>query len=292
MRALKRIGITLVICIVVCFIAIGFQVWLDLSTREDDVLTYTRLAMKNALVNIQTTEQEGYNYLSSGKSKTYQYDSKKYQEYLADLLAQTGASSDTNMKTIREFLKANIDNASGDALFRPIQFGMTYVDKELFEESFETAIQDLVEANYNMANKYEVGGVSFTTKAPSALKIDSCDFKISDPQLGEIPTSGGAVTDIYKSIYGIDTFEQAAATNLGFTSSAINFYIYYDIEVTVNWSSASTNLLMTKSFLSSLTGRNKVRSNLEYTPSENGSPEYLYIPGKSITYTYRYVLTN
>ncbi len=301
MRALKHIGIAIVICMAVCFLAIGFQVWFDLSTREDDVLTYTRLAMKNALVNIQTTEQEGYNFVSSGKSSSYTYNSANYNKYLIDLLNQTNASGDENMKAVKQFLEVNIQDKTDDALFRPIQFGMTYVDKELFEESFNSSIQDLVDANYNKANNYETAGVSFTTKAPNALKINNCNINIDGPKLGAIPTRDDEVDPIYKSIYGIDRLEQEALKqDLGFVSSAINFYVYYDIDVTVDWSSASANQLMTRNFFTALADKalnafanhNRVRSDLEYTPAENGAQEYLYIPGKPVTYSYRYVLTN
>lgn len=291
MRALKRIGIAIAVCMFVCFLAIGFQVWFDLSTREDDVLTFTRLAMKNALVNIQTTEQEGYNFASSGRATT-KYDSGAYNEYLKALLSALNTESDENMEAIKKFLEDNLNATDGDALFRPIQFGMTYVDKELFQESFETAVNDLVAANYDNANKYDAGGVSFTTKAPYALKINNCDFEIDGPKLGNIPTDQGAIDEIYKSIYGIDTFEDTSSKlNLGFTSSAINFYVYYDITVTVDWSSASANQLMTKNFFTNnLLGQ--VRTDLVFTPSENESQSYLYIPGKPVTYSYRYVLTN
>lgn len=291
MRALKRIGIAIAVCMFACFLAIGFQVWFDLSTREDDVLTFTRLAMKNALVNIQTTEQEGYNFASSGRATTG-YDSGAYRGYLTALLSALNTESDENMEAIKKFLEDNLNATDGDALFRPIQFGMTYVDKELFQESFETAVNDLVAANYDNANKYDAGGVSFTTKAPCALKINNCDFEIDGPNLGNIPTDHGAVDEIYKSIYGINTFEDTSShLNLGFTSSAIKFYVYYDITVTVDWSSASANQLMTKNFFTNnLLGQ--VRTDLDFTPLENGSQSYLYIPGKPVTYSYRYVLTN
>lgn len=298
MNAFKRIGICLVVCLLVSFLAIGFQVWSDLSTREDDVLTFTRLAMKDALVNIQTTEASSYNYNNRALT-TSEFAALKnnYQAYLTKLQAAASGKGDSNLDVITAFLQSNKNAATPDGLFRPIQFGMTYVDEPLFKESFEKSINDLVAANYTNASKYNTGGISFTTKAPNALKIDSYTYVIDGPKLGNIPLNDGQIDTLYKSIYGIDNIlNSSLKEELGFEDNAINFFVYYDITVTVNWSSASTNLLMTRNALFTLVdtfgGANKVNTGIEYTPSVNGSPEYVYIPGKPVTYNYRYVLTN
>lgn len=300
MTALRRVGVCIVVCMIASFFAIGFQVWYDLSTREDEVLTYTRLAMKDALVNIQTTEQEGFNYTNTKAA----YSRELYKTYLTDIKSQI--KDDKNMELISSFLNLNADNNSGDNLFRPIQYGMTYVDKELFMESFKKSLDTLVETNYPKTIESSDGLISFTTRAPSAITITDVEFKIDGPKIGELNLSTGTSADakkdsIYRSIYGIDTMaDMELVKNLGFGSSAINFYVYYDITVTVQWASASTNQLLTRNFftnladasLNALSSSNKVSSSLKYTPIVNDSQEYVYIPGDPIVYSYRYVLLN
>lgn len=329
MKSLARVGICMTLCIVLSFFAIGLQVWLDLSSREDDVLTFTRLAMKDALVNIQTTEQEGFDYLKSksmtalttGKyefglgSSSYNATGKdRYTTYLQALKDQAG--SDENMKTIQAFLAANVSDTEGEALFRPIQYGMTFVDPDLFVESFASAMEQLVAANYTKATTYNVGGISFTTKAPNALEITGISYTINGtpitsrasfagvkPKLGtlKLKNKGVNADAIYQSIYGIDKIVDSELGNdLGFGSSSVNFYVYYDISVTVSWASASTNQLMTRNFFTNLADKNlnafadnnRVSTAVRYTPSVNGSQQYVYVPGKPVTYTYRYVLLN
>lgn len=333
MKGLARVGIYMTLCIVLSFFAIGLQVWMDLSSREDDVLTFTRLAMKDALVNIQTTEQEGYDYLKGISSSGYTnvnsgkylfgftpynytgHGADKYTAYLTSLKAQ---AKDDNMKVISTFLAENQSQATsdGNALFRPIQYGMTFVDPNLFVNSFAESMEQLVAANYTKATSYSVGGVSFTTKAPYAVEITNISYKINGtpftpgtvasavkPKLGTLALDNkdGAADEIYRSIYGIDKIvDSEISGDLGFGSSSINFYVYYDIEVTVEWASASANQLMTKNFftnladmtMNSFANNNRVASGLQYTPQVNGSQQYVYIPGKPITYNYRYVLLN
>lgn len=330
MKNLARVGICITLCIVLSFFAIGLQVWMDLSTREDDVLTFTRLAMKDALVNIQTTEQEGYDYLAAVNSTGYdsstdnylfgfpKYNSythvdNGYTPYLTSLMSQ---SKDENMRVIAGFLNLNKDTSGGDALFRPIQYGMTYVDPLLFVNSFAESLKQQVDANYTKATYYDLNGIQFTTKAPSALKITGISYKINGqeytpdmssgaikPKLGilDLSKAGGNADHTYQSIYGIDKIINSEVEgNLGFGSSSINFYVYYDIEVTVSWASASANQLLTRNFFTNLADQtlnafannNKVSAHLEYTPAINGSQEYVYIPGKPVTYKYRYVLLN
>lgn len=336
MKNLARVGICITLCIVLSFFAIGLQVWMDLSSREDDVLTFTRLSMKDALVNIQTTEQEGYDYLKGTSSTGYSnvnsgkylfgfapynytsHGSDRYRAYLSNLFTKAKASgvNDANMQVITSFLQSNRESTSKDALFRPIQYGMTFVDPQLFVNSFAESMEQLVAANYTKATQYSVGGVSFTTKAPCALEITNISYKINgtpfkpgtssgaiQPALGtlKLNNKGGNADAIYRSIYGIDKIvDSEIGADLGFGSSSVNFFVYYDIEVTVEWKSASTNQLLTRNFFTNLADKslnafadnNKVSGGLSYTPQVDGSQEYVYIPGKPVTYSYRYVLIN
>ena len=61
--------------------ASGFIIWCnDLTKHESDLQTYIRLAVKDAIINVQTTEQEGLNFTVANARASQE----KYEAYLAD----------------------------------------------------------------------------------------------------------------------------------------------------------------------------------------------------------------
>lgn len=310
MRVFKRVGIILALVLFLSIALTGFQVYLDLVKREEDMNSFVRLSVKDAIVNIQTTEESGLNVQNTYTRK------KKEVSYQAYLNALAGQASDPDtLELIREFL---VDNSSekGDAMFRPIQFGMTYIDTELFKESFIKSLQQLIDMNYSHDSRAAAasqGDALFDTKVDNTLIIKSegtftghnplgsitigsetyeTHIQIEGPYLIEIDESTDVTQEeIFNSLYGGDLrkeyidLKDSAGANLGISSQSMpNFFIYYDITVSVDWASVSTNPLLGEGFLGSVWGVPD-----QYFSQDNG---YLMIPGKQIEYEYRYVLLN
>lgn len=317
MRVFKRVGITLVLVLFLSIILTGLQIYFDMIKREEDLNSFIRLSVKDAIVNIQTTEESGLNFATSqdGRQTT-----EKYAEYLNALAGQTDNSSE--LKLIYHFLEEN-SSTSGDSRFRPIQFGMTYVDKSLFVESFISSLQKLVDSNYNRTASKDIAGnsVTFGTKADGTLVIRNdesithgfvpngklsdrttfssnvddygydMNIQIDGPKLVELDKNlSPEDKEIYGSLYGNDMIDEYISlktqdSNLGISSESMpNFFIYYDIHIVVGWASISTNPLLKQSFLGRVWGVDD-----SYFSRNNG---YLMIPGRPIEYTYRYILLN
>lgn len=312
MMVFKRVGITLAVVLFLSIILSGLQIYFDMTKREEDMSAFVRLAVKDAIVNIQTTEEQSLNVVSSWARRR---STERYGEYLEALANQT--SNSEVLSLLHSFLKNNADS-KGDARFRPIQFGMTYVDTELFKESFTSSLQKLIDSNYSMdsAVKAANGNKVFDLKATDtlAIKTDICYgeqytpnggladrtsntykanvdgydiyLNIKGPNLVTFSTNDPESAAIYKSLYGADKRnDYVVEENLGFTIDTMpDFYVYYDINIVVGWSFMSTNPLLRKSFLGDTW---QVPNN--YFSRAN---DYLAIPGRPIEYTYRYVLLN
>ena len=284
MRVFPKIMGMLVATLLLSIVMVGFLVYTDLTKREDDMVTFTRLAVKDAIVNIQTTEQYGYDYTSAMGIETA---SSSYEEYLNELLDQAATLDDSSILTLLQgFLSDNQQNTEGDALFRPIQFGMTFVDKEIFLDSLSHSLNSLVDANYS----YENLEGNFVTSGDSALQLpdDIADYVTVEGPYLLVLDDTVADNIIYRQLYGIDTFESAindSYSSLGISTQTMpNFIVYYDITIeNLPWYSATTTQLLHESFLS--------RFNID--PSDGYTDAgYAKIPGKPINYTYRYVLLN
>lgn len=283
MRMFKRISIGFVICFLLCFLVTGFQVWNDLSTREDEMLAYVRLAVKNAAVNTQSTEAVEDN-LSHLKDKYAFYDRQDaIDKYLTAVKAALGTASfsQDSRDAVQFFIECN-SNAfysyytGVSTLFNPIQYGMTYIDEDEFKNSLTEYINSMIEANYGTTNQAY-------TRVSDALHLDNVQIDIDGPKVCEFDPN----SEIYRELYGMtkEISDLAPDEDLGFAQSAIDFFVYYDIKVTVDWSSATANQMLSKQYLEGI--EHVANSALRYT---QGDRNYVYIPGKTITYSYRYAV--
>ena len=96
---LKKIALAVLGFFILSF-ASGFIIWCnDLTKHESDLQTYIRLAVKDAIINVQTTEQEGLNFTVANA----RVSQEKYEAYLADLKSSAGKNPavDETLKTIR-----------------------------------------------------------------------------------------------------------------------------------------------------------------------------------------------
>lgn len=293
-----RIGLAICLSLVVGLIFIGFEVYLELTTRYEAMSAFTRLAVKNAIVNIQTTEESGNDavaYLLKPDSISgyrQRNEQKDYEDYLNTLAGSLAARAeylegeeDPNLELIQAFLASN-ESESGNDRFRPIQFGMTYVSPELFKASLKQSLYDLIQANYAANGE---GNLALTQDdavyiGKTAADIDKyVTINIDGPKAALIPEDGhGSV--LYSSIYGTDKAESSLSA-LGFEDLSIGFYVYYDITVEVNWKSTTLSPLLKLEWLGELGMVGVGEDNFD----SNG---FLRIPGKPVTYSYRYVLTN
>lgn len=287
-KIIKKFTFMILILVLVCFAGTGAEYASTTVLRKNAMTSFVRLATKNALVSIQTTEQYGNDY-ASGINKANNSDQIKkekvdYKAYLDALFNQmkniqgsaktgslTGTQAKKNLETIRAFLKAN-QTSTGDDMFRPIQFGMTYVSETRFKEAFEEYLSRLVESNYG---QYE--------NNCSDIVIDSCEYLINGPyvQMIENNTESKAM---YEYLYGIDKASAVFKkwSDLGIGDYSLNFFVYYDISVTVHWSSALKGFATREGFL----------SKFGVPSSSFDSNGALLATAPDITYEYRYVLTN
>lgn len=290
-------ALTLLAVVLVGFVSTGFEMYHTISTREEAMRTFVRLATKDAIVNIQATEEYGLDAREAQKllNFTDNLERNDYSAYLNALAAGFANSADgnaENLALIQKFLQMNKSNMGNkDAVFRPIQFGMTYVSPELFEASFKCALRDLIKANFASTEDGELA-----VEQNDAIYINwgsgaidrYIDVRVSEPKAAPIPR-GSENSYLFNSIYGVDkaNFQFASLEeSLGFADASINFYVYYDIDITVRWKSTMSNQLLTAGFLRNF-GIEDNHDGKLFDP--NG---FLRMDGPDIHYSYRYVLTN
>lgn len=297
---LKKIALAVLGFFILSF-ASGFIIWYnDLTKHESDLQTYIRLAVKDAIINVQTTEQEGLNFIVANKRRE---STEKYEEYLKALepSAENNPAIDETLKTIRTFLNNNKDLQDGEGLFRPIQFGMTYLDKELFEESFKKSLSNLIAVNYNSDHNTSK---SFTCYDALHVYTDDIKFKIAGPNVVSLADTDDDTKQFLRQLYGIDKASEYISdynnklgdnsASLGISTNTVpDFYVYYDITVDVPWGSSTAF-----PFLSKYVWDNRGFTNIEYSdpanPDVTDGQRFIRWHSDSTveTYKYRYVLLN
>lgn len=302
MQFLKKVFVAIPVTLLLAFICMGLVIYFDLTERSQDLDTYIRLAMRDALINVQTTEENGLDFTKGNSSYDAAVSRQKYRQYLAALDSETahlGRSAEDTMHLLHTFLDNN-QSATGDAMFRPIQFGMTYVDPEMFSASFKESLTSLVEANYGAGS----GSSRWKTTCNDALHVylDNMNsvVHINGPHIVEFD----ADNNVLRQLYGTDraeTFVEDAisgmenAGSLGIsTASTPKFYVYYDITVTVPWGSSTALPLLSKNFFTLHWAGTSFEYNEKADPSNDDELQYLRMHSDSMvkTYTYRYILLN
>lgn len=301
---LKKIALAVLGFFILSF-ASGFIIWCnDLTKHESELQTYIRLAVKDAIINVQTTEQEGLNFTVANA----RVSQEKYEAYLADLKSSAGKNPavDETLKTIRTFLNNNNEalrstKIDGEGLFRPIQFGMTYLDKELFEESFKKSLSNLIEVNYNSDHNISK---SFTCYDALHVYTETINFNIDGPYVVPLTDTDDKTKQFLRQLYGIDKASEyiagyndalgADSASLGISTNTVpDFYVYYDITVDVPWGSSTAF-----PFLSKSVWENRGFKNIEYSDPANqdvtDAQRFIRWHSDSTveTYKYRYVLLN
>lgn len=314
-KAIIYFALSILAVFVVGLIALNIEVQYDLSTRERTMQSFVRLACRNAIVGIQTTEQTGLDNFSAHELNTDiglftgsfdnrshpigEYTTIEKQEYLHYLQVlenhfTNGDFTDENAKSrlnfIHTFLYKNKQDSDGDKMFRPIQFGMTYVSPTVFKGAFIQALKELLEANGGRN-----GGTPLAGEPEDSIYInwnnieDYITINVSEPQIVSLPRDdSGTIDPTLISLYGIDKAEDLMGKlepSLGFGSASVDFYVYYDISISVDWKSTLNSQVTNRNFL-------KQFGALSSNADDFDSNGFARINGKTIEYNYRYVLTN
>lgn len=299
MSYLQKIALAVLAFFVLSFVS-GYIIWFnDLTKHRADLMSFIKLATHDALINIQTTEEQGMNFTSAYAVAVM---NEKYEDYVKKLLAVStlAESEKETLETIQKFLDKNLDvyktTNSGDALFRPIQFGMTFLDSDLFEESFKESLQNLIEINYNSNH---TDATAFTCYDALHAYIDDIEITISDPQVVSLSATDNDTERFLLQLYGIDKAQEyieqynsslADASNLGISVDVVpSFYVYYDISISVPWGSSTAFPFLGKELWESMGF-----TDIEYSDAMDGQKQFIRWHSDSTveSYSYRYVLLN
>lgn len=322
MSFIKKVFIAFPVTLLLVFACTGLMIFNDLSTRKSTLDTYIHLAVQDALVNIQTTEEEGLNFRTG---MDYARSMAKYSEYIDtienELVGTPSAAADEHMKVIaviRRFLDDNqrkvLHTDNGESLFRPIQFGMTYMDSDLFEKSFKSSLQQLIDSNFKQGA--ESSGKAGCNDALHVYYPGDPDYNPSTTGQWKVIVDGPHVVDltdrlavdsgVLAQLYGMSNAQSYLSEHFDLFSDSENlgisidttpqFFVYYDITVNVPWGSSTAAPTLNKNFFTMRWA--DATTNLQFSqkadPNDEQELSYLRIHNDDMveTYHYRYVLLN
>lgn len=299
MSYLQKIALSVLAFFVLSFVT-GYVLWFgDITKHRSDLQTFIRLAVHDALINIQTTEEQGLNFTST---LSVDKETEKYRKYIKAISEESSLSDDEEktLEMIQKFLDTNVglyeQTGTGDALFRPIQFGMTYIDKELFVDSFKKSLSNLIEVNYN-SNHAE--STAFTCYDALHAYMGDIEITIDGPHVVSLRDSSGNTNDFLLKLYGIDKARDylekynkslAGSSQLGVSVDAVpTFYVYYDITVDVPWGSSTAFPFFGKELWEGMGF-----TSIQYSEQKDGQKQFIRWHSDDMreTYSYRYVLLN
>lgn len=298
MSYLQKIALSVLAFFVLSFVT-GYVIWFgDLTKHRSDLQTFIRLAVHDALINIQTTEEQGLNFTSTTSVKEQTENYKNYLDAISKDLKDDNEKK--ALKTIHKFLDNNVElykqTGTGEALFRPIQFGMTYIDQVLFEASFKESLFNLIEVNYNSDHSEST---AFTCYDALHAYMDDITIKIDGPHVVSLKDDSGATDEFLLELYGInnardylDDYNSALAdsSELGVSVDTVpTFYVYYDISVEVPWGSSTAFPFLGKELWEGMGF-----TNIQYSEQKDGQKQFIrwHSDDMKENYSYRYVLLN
>lgn len=269
------------------FVNISVSVFTEieaLEAKRDDLGLAIRLAYKNAVVGQQTLDEDGMNNLGAVSSEYI----ASYKTYLASLKSQAQAqgisTSSTDLYRILNFLTNNVTEyeRTGEALYTPLQFSITYVDPVTFEEDFEEYLRKIIDDNYGAPTV--AGETENVFRGRNSLLIDDVRINVSGPELRFLDINDNA----YAKIFGSDHWAAMDVVQGANRNDAMfNYVVVYDVDIEVDWSSVTATPYFNF-------GSNKSRPyfKLRLLDSYLANDGQLKIPGPTRTYHIEYVLTN
>ena len=290
---IKRFVAATAAVILLAFLCIGYEFYMVMPTRRDALSSFVRMATTDALINIQSTEQYGDDFLNEGYLSPDEIadlkanETNNYTNYLTILdteLKNKKLDNSDNIGAVHSFLDSN-KNKTGNDRFRPIQFGMTYISEDLFKSSFSSYLNNIIKTNYAIND------------TDTDIVITGIDYDISDPQVAKIPSSKTASDEdkkLYMYLYGTDIANDKLKNweELGLGSGSIDFYVFYKVKVTVNWASAMHTAGFQKGFMTKYgVPETETDANGNTRDLFNSQGAFL-AAGQPVTYEYTYVLTN
>ena len=298
MSYLQKIALSVLAFFVLSFVT-GYVIWFgDITKHRSDLQTFIRLAVHDALINIQTTEEQGLNFTSTTSVKEQTENYKNYLDAISKDLKDDNEKKALN--TIHKFLDNNVElykqTGTGEALFRPIQFGMTYIDQVLFEASFKESLSNLIEVNYNSDHSEST---AFSCYDALHAYMDDITIKIDGPHVVSLKDKSGTTNEFLLELYGInnarDYLEEynnslAGSSELGVSVDAVpTFYVYYDITVDVPWGSSTAFPFFGKELWEGMGF-----TSIQYSEQKDGQKQFIRWHSDDMreNYSYRYVLLN
>lgn len=322
MRFLKKVFIAIPVTLFLVLACTGLMIYNDLATRRSTLQSYIHLAVRDAVINVQTTEEEGLNFKNGMDYANSMANYSRYIDTIENELVGTHTSTtEEHMKVIaviRRFLDDNqrkvLMSDNGDELFRPIQFGMTYMDEDLFEKSFIHSLKQLIDSNFKQGA--ESNGKSNCNDALHVYFPGDPDYdpvttgywrvNVDGPHVVDLSDSLADNSGVLAQLYGMNNAKDYLAEHfdlftdsekLGIsTDTTPQFFVYYDITVDVPWGSSTAAPTLNKNFFAMRWA--DATSDMQFSnkadPDDEQELSYLRIHNSDMveTYHYRYVLLN
>lgn len=284
MKIFSKIMIALML-ILFCNISVSVFTEIEgLEDKRDNLGLAIRLAYKNAVVGQQTLDEDGMNGLGA---VTGDYINT-YKVYLQTLDAQARAkgikTSETDLYRILNFLNRNVNEytRTGEALYTPIQFSITYVDPVTFERDFTEYLQKIIDDNYGAPT--EAGETENVFRGRNSLLLDDVKVRITGPELRFLNVNDNA----YASIFGSKHYEAVKIVQgVNRNDKMFNYVVVYDVSIEVEWSSVTST-----PYFNFGPDKSRPYFKLRLPDSYLANGGQLKIPGPKRTYHIEYVLTN
>lgn len=184
------------------------------SDRRDSVVLFMRHAADYTRVNLQTISSTSYTGSSTAISKD------KIKDWVVSVGSQARANG-TMTPWLEDALQKIMGTAGRIDMFTPLNFGLTYLDKDDYQNMFEQALNDLVEFNYGSTTQPKGAGLDWGT-----VLIDDVRVTVSDPIVKNL----AADNTLLKSIFGSPTVD----------TGDFLYVITYNVTIEVDWSSVTT----------------------------------------------------
>lgn len=219
LRFARKLAVGIVLAVIVNFAASCYIEFQRYAEKQEFITMAVRQAADYTRVNLQSVSGARY----SGSTG---YSRDKMIAYCDEVWAQASAQG-VQTDWLRRSLNKIKSSAGTITAFTPLNYGLTYLDQQDFEDLFKKALEDTVDYNFGTATQPPVGEGGYEW---DSLQIDDVRVTVSGPNVVALSSNNVVAASLFGN-YNPD---------LSSSGIAFNYVVSYDIHIEIDWGSVTT----------------------------------------------------
>ncbi|MEG2263372.1 MAG: hypothetical protein RSC43_01025 [Clostridia bacterium] len=209
----KKFMLIILLCIMINIFGSSFIEYRQLQSKQAEIRTFAALSYGFSTAALQSANATGLSATTLNPAALTQYCRELRQQAISKGIVSDYFSEILNV----------MQGSAGSLAFMPLQFGLTYIDKEQFTQAFKSVLKSYV--NYNYGPEGLIG------QNTVIMSDDDIEVRIEGPTLLQLDSN------LKSYIFGTHSAVTSVKDN---NDKSFDYAVAYAIQIKVKFASVTT----------------------------------------------------